>query len=303
MNPASGPSRNAAREATSSTVPARRAGDDSRISRNAGPPGRVQLGLREWRHDDAGADGVCTSALFSPLDGDPLDTQVIGPFGELVCPHRVGNVFRRQERQVQQLVGRNGGERLLLCRLQGRLPIAGHAGYDDGRATVGNHAAELLEDERRAIQVDLQDGFGGCHRGRESGGLDDLDDLAQRLRGPDERPHRVARGHVNGLGCHAVAQTRQFVRRGLQRAFVEVRQQYGLARSLAASDRQPDTSGTDHNDNVIIHESLLLVVRLGEVTSASGRGHGVDRGKTVERAGIADERQQLSDDAAFRVET
>ena len=173
MKPASAPRRNPVREATSSAVPTRPAGDASISARNA------RRALAE--SSSFWASGVMiTPGLieFARAPRSPHSTLPPGPGG---CSHasrirrtdRVGDVPRRQERQLQQLVSGSGRECLFLGWLQLRLSVAGHARDHDRCTAGGDHSAELFEHEGRAEQIDLEDGVGGRHRRREPGGLDD----------------------------------------------------------------------------------------------------------------------------------
>ena len=63
-------------------------------------------------------------------------------------------------RLFQQVVGRDGCERGVLLGRQSAEPVSRLRGDHDARAASSDHLAELLEHDRRSVQVDCQDGFG-----------------------------------------------------------------------------------------------------------------------------------------------
>lgn len=129
---------------------------------------------RQRRDDDAGVDRVDARAPLAPAHG-----------------------LGAEHRQVQQFVGRGGRQQAVLLGRQRGKPVAGLRGADHARAAGGDDAAELLEHERGAVQVDAQDLLDARLAGRDPGGVNDAGDLAEVRGGPSQRANGVAREDVD----------------------------------------------------------------------------------------------------------
>jgi hypothetical protein len=70
--------------------------------------------------------------------------------------------------------------------------VAGHGGDDEPGAAGSDHAAELLQHQSGAEQVDGEDGRRGRLNRRHAGGVDELGDVAQLGRLLGERVDRLA---------------------------------------------------------------------------------------------------------------
>ena len=123
MKPASGPSRNAAAEATSSAVPTRPAAEALDHRPVAGGAGAGHLVLGERGEDDAGADRVDAGAALAPGDGGGLDAQVVGALGHGVGGAGVRHGARRRG-TAAAAVRRSGCGR---ARAPARRSSGGHA--------------------------------------------------------------------------------------------------------------------------------------------------------------------------------
>ena len=202
MNAPSGPMRRAPTVPTSSGVPARPAGaqlDHAPVSL-AARTGQLVLG--EGRDDDAGADRVDPRAALAPPHRLGHHPQRVPALGELVGVERVRHLVRLEHRKSEQLVGGRGRQRLVLLGRQRREAVPRLRGDDDARSAARDDVAELLEHERGAIQIDLQDGGRRCLGGGDAGGMDDAGDVAERRGCLDERVDRLARGDVDDGGAH-----------------------------------------------------------------------------------------------------
>jgi hypothetical protein len=81
-------------------------------------------------------------------------------------------------------------QRLFLLGADGHPQVAGRAGDDDARAARSDNAAELLQHQCHAEQIDPQDRLGGRLHRREPCRVDDLRDASQRLCRLGESGHR-----------------------------------------------------------------------------------------------------------------
>jgi hypothetical protein len=59
----------------------------------------------------------------------------------------------------EQLVGGGGCQRSVLIGCEGAETVTGLRGNDNTGAAGGDDVAELLENDRRAVEVDGEDGF------------------------------------------------------------------------------------------------------------------------------------------------
>jgi hypothetical protein len=217
----------------------------------------------EWGDDDSGADGVDAGAALAPGEAFGLDAQVVAALGVAVggAAHALGV----QERERQQLVGRGVRQRVLLLGIERREHVPSHRGDDDPRTTWGDHAAELLQHQRGAQQVDGQDGRRGGLDGRDAGGVDDLDDVAPLSGFLGERVHGLARGDVDALAADAMAKILQRVRRFGEVVRADVAEEDVLAGALAAGDGLPDAAGTGDDEDIVVlahvgHSVVQVVV-------------------------------------------
>ncbi len=72
---------------------------------------------------------------------------------------RVLDLAKLQHRQIEQLLDRRRGERVVLLGRQRRQAMTGLGGNNDASTPFGDHLAELLQDERSAVEIDLEDGL------------------------------------------------------------------------------------------------------------------------------------------------
>ena len=90
---------------------------------------------------------------------------MVGPLGQDVGHARVADRLTRQLRQVEELIGRRGGEGLLEGGVQTQRRVTRHAGHDDPGAAAGDDVGEGVQDVGHAEQVDLEDRRRRCLHG------------------------------------------------------------------------------------------------------------------------------------------
>ena len=110
-------------------------------------------------------------------------------------------------------------------------------------AAAGDDIAELLQHERRAIQIDLEDRRRRGLRGGNTGGMDEAGDVADRRGRLDKRMHRLARGNIDGRGAHLdIPAFAQDFRRRIGVILAQISQQDVLAYADPPRDRLADLS-------------------------------------------------------------
>jgi hypothetical protein len=107
------------------------------------------------------------------------------------------DVVGLEERQVKQLLHGRRGQRLVLLDAEGRQPVPGLGRDHDARATRGDDVAELLEHERRTVQVDLEDRLRRRLRRGDASGMNQSHELPQTGGLLDERMNGLAVGRVD----------------------------------------------------------------------------------------------------------
>ena len=120
----------------------------------------------------------------------------------------------------------------------------------DARAAAGDDVAELLQHERRAVQIDLEDRRRRRLRRGDAGRMDQPGDLAQPRGRLDERMHGLARGHVDRRDAHLVSGVAQDLRRRVGVLLTQVGQQDVLAHADPPRDRLTDQPGPDDDDHI-----------------------------------------------------
>jgi hypothetical protein len=102
-----------------------------------------------------------------------------------------------KEGKTEQLFRGRRGQRLVLFDAERGKAMPGLRRDDDPGPTAGDDVAELLQHERRTIQIDFEDLSRWGLRGGDASGMDQPCDVAQRRGRLDERVHGLARGRVD----------------------------------------------------------------------------------------------------------
>ena len=105
--------------------------------------------------------------------------------------------IRLQEIEREQFLSRRHGERLVLLRRELCHAVPGLTGDRHACAAARDDLADLLEKHRRAVEVDLQDGFDACLAGREPRAVDEHLDLSVFLCLFDEGADGGAVGEIH----------------------------------------------------------------------------------------------------------
>ena len=149
------------------------------------------------------------------------------------------------EVECQQVVHRRGRQQRILCGSQRRHAVAGLRGDHHAQAAFGNHPAELFQQHRDAVQIDLEDRLDERLRGRHARHLHQRLDLPQFLRLAD---HGLDRVSIRNIGLHG----RGFESRVLEQfggrvsGFLTVIGEQDMAAAADAVDnRQADAAGAD----------------------------------------------------------
>lgn len=176
--------------------------------------------------------------------------QHVAALGELVGVERVGDALRREPRQREQVVGRRGGQLLVLLGRQRREPVARLGGDDHARPAGGDDLAELLEHDRGAVEVDRQDRRRRRLARRDARGVDDAPQLAESrgLRG--EFAHRLTGGDIDRGRAHREARVGQNRGSRPRTLLPQVGEEHVAPRADPAGDGLPDRTGSDDDDNL-----------------------------------------------------
>ena len=202
---------------------------------------------------------------LGPADRFGHDPQRVASLGELVGVQRVGDLVGLQHRQREQLLGRCGRQRGVLLGGEGAEPVPGLGGDDDAGAAGGDDVAELLEDHRGAVQVDVEDRRRRRLARRDAGGVDEAGDVAEGGGGLDEGLDRRAGGDVDGRGADREPGVTEDLRGGVGVRLVEVGEHDVLAGADPPGDGLADRAGADDDDDVA-HDVLLAVLLVSRGT-------------------------------------
>lgn len=142
--------------------------------------------------------------------------------------------------------------------------MTGHAGDDDTGAAGRDDAGELVEDQRGAEQVDVQDLLCGALYGRDSGAVHDLSDGAQLRGRVGEGSHRVGLGHVDDVRGHVVARAAQLLSGDAQCLLAVVGEQHHAADAHTTGDRQTDAARADDDRYVLVHRLSPVIKKRGQ---------------------------------------
>ena len=82
--------------------------------------------------------------------------------------------------------------------------------------------------------------------------MDDLHDGAELGGRHGKRADRVARGDVDALSAHGVAEVLQGCGGGREVLLADVGEEHMLARALAAGDGLPDAAGAGDDEHVLV---------------------------------------------------
>jgi hypothetical protein len=118
--------------------------------------------------------------------------------------------------------------------------------------------AELLEHERRAVQVDLQHRLGRRLRRRDSSRVDQPGDVPEACGLLDERMNGLAVGRVDRRNADVVARVAEGLGRGVGVLLAHVSQQNVLADADAPRDGLADQAGSDDDDHLAHADSLVV---------------------------------------------
>jgi len=153
--------------------------------------------------------------------------------------------------------------------------VAGLRCDDYGRAATGDDAAELLQHERRAIEIDLEDRRGRGLRGGHARGMDKSAHLPKASGGCDERFNRLSRGHVHRRGAYVVTGVPHHLGRALRILPAHVGQQDVLSDSDPARDCLANLTGSDDDDDFSHDKSLRFRFGRPGRTTAPGSSRAV----------------------------
>jgi hypothetical protein len=117
--------------------------------------GELVLGQR--RDDDAWTDRVDPRTTLAPANRLGHHTQRIAALRDLVGVQRIRHLVRLEEGKGEQLLHRSRGQCVVLLDAERGKPVPGLRRDDDARTPRGDDVAELLQHERGAVQVDLED--------------------------------------------------------------------------------------------------------------------------------------------------
>jgi hypothetical protein len=116
---------------------------------------------------------------------------------------RVLDLTWLQEWEFEQFLDRRGRELTVLLDRQRTHAVAGLGRDNDARSTARDDLAEFLQQQRRAVEIDLQDGFDGGLRGGDARSLNEPGHLAhggcrsrQIFNGPARRDIDGCRPHI-----------------------------------------------------------------------------------------------------------
>ena len=125
-------------------------------------------------------------------------------------------------------------------------------GDDDASPAAGDDVAELLQHERRAVQIDFEDRCRRRLRRGDAGGVDQPGDVADTVAVSTSACTGLARGHVDGRDAHLVPGVRQDLRRRVGVLPAQVGQQDVLARADPPRDGLTDLTRSD-DDYYVSH--------------------------------------------------
>jgi hypothetical protein len=156
MNPPSGPISSAPTAPTSSGVPAPSRGDlDHAPVACPARPAEFVLGQRS--HNDPRANRVDPRTTLAPAHRLGHHAQRVPALRELVGVQGVRHLVGLKEGKIEQLFRGRRGQRFVLFDAERGKAMPGLRRYDDPGPTAGDDVAELLQQERRAIQIDFED--------------------------------------------------------------------------------------------------------------------------------------------------
>jgi hypothetical protein len=138
-------------------------------------------------------------ATLAPAHRLGRHAQRVPALRDLVRVQGVLHLVGPKEGKTEQLFRGRRGQRLVLFDGERGEAVPGLRRDDDPGPTAGDDVAELLQLERRAVQVDPEDRRRRRLRGGDAGGMDQPGDVAQAGGRLDERTHGLARGRAKRL--------------------------------------------------------------------------------------------------------
>ena len=210
----------------------------------------TELVQRQRRDDDARRDGVDAGASPAPSDRLGHHALDVAALGQLVGVQRVADVAGLQNLQRKQLFGRCRGQQPVGLFAESRQAVSRLAGNGHADPSAANDPSDLLQQHRRAVEVDPEDRFhGGLTRGDPSR-IDQHRDLAAAPGRVDQREDRIPRGeiHPDRDGIESGPVHRLGNRCGVLRALVADDDLHAGAH--APGDCHADLSGTGQDHDV-----------------------------------------------------
>ena len=170
-------------------------------------------------------------AALAPTHGLGHHAQRVASLRELIGVEGVLDLTRREHRKRQQVVRGRLRQRGVLSGGQRAQAVAGLRGDDDCGPSARDDLAELFQHQRGPVEIDLEDRRRRGLRGRNSSGVDDARDIADRRGGFHQRANRITRRDVDRRRPDIEAGIAQHLGRGIGVLPAQIGHENALARA------------------------------------------------------------------------